>query len=122
MVCKHPSRLEQYTSKFENTEYSNALNLVAEVISETNIYWQASQPWKLTDSPSELNTVLHLTYESLRICSILMLPVMPNKMAVILDTFAIANDDRFFENAVFGKGSKGRILKSTGSSLFPRIK
>ncbi len=70
---------------------------VFEVVAETNRYFAKSEPWKLAKShPARMRLVLYVTTEALRVCAILLQPVMPGSMRKLLDLLAVPVDHRAF--------------------------
>ena len=70
---------------------------VFEVVAETNRYFANAEPWKLAKGdPARMRLVLYVTIEALRICAILLQPVMPGSMAKLLDLLGLAPDRRTF--------------------------
>ena len=65
---------------------------------------QLRAPWTLAKqgADAELEAVIYLCAESLRLCGILLQPYMPSKMKTLLDMLGVAEDARGFENAVYG--------------------
>lgn len=65
---------------------------------------QASAPWDLGDpeKQEQLDCVIYLCAESLRICGILLQPFMPAKMKQLLDMLGVAEDARMYEDASLG--------------------
>ncbi|KAJ3223558.1 methionyl-tRNA synthetase [Clydaea vesicula] len=86
-----------FNNKFNKGDFSGGLREIFDVISEANIFWQKSEPWKLKKNlldaeQQKLNLkkfdqVLFWTYESLRISSILLYPIMPEKISMVLKKF-----------------------------------
>lgn len=74
-------------------------------LSQTNAYMQASAPWDLGDpkKQEQLDRVIYLCAESLRICGILLQPFMPAKMKQLLDMLGVAEDKRMYKNASLGE-------------------
>jgi methionyl-tRNA synthetase len=99
---------------------------VFEVVAETNRYFANSEPWKLAKSdPARMRLVLYVTIETLRICAVLLQPIMPASMGKLLDLLGVAPDARAF--AALGKGGLGapHRLKAGAalpapSAVFPR--
>jgi methionyl-tRNA synthetase len=71
-----------------------------------------TMPWELANAcvakPSDesarakLNQVIFYTNESIRISAILLQPIMPGKMAQLLDSLGVAQDRRTFQHAALG--------------------
>ena len=103
---------------------------VFEVVAETNRYFANAEPWKLAKSdPARMRLVLYVTIETLRVCAILLQPVMPGSMAKLLDLLGVAPDRRSFAALEAGEAAgrldalhrlePGRGLPAP-SAVFPR--
>ncbi|MCJ1351586.1 MAG: methionyl-tRNA synthetase [Icmadophila ericetorum] len=93
------------SSKMTELNSSGAVREIMKVIYKTNVYLQKTQPWDLTEDPdklAELTEILYVCAESLRICGILLQPIMPDKMKRMLDMLGVAPDARMYANAVYG--------------------
>lgn len=88
---------------------------------------QSSAPWNICEpeKQDQLDCVIYLCAESLRICGILLQPYMPAKMKQLLDMLGVAEDARMYVNASLGKDqdygeSKYEIGKES-EVLFPPL-
>lgn len=88
---------------------------------------QSSAPWDLgePDKQEQVDRIIYLCAESLRICGILLQPYMPAKMAQLLDMLGVAEDARMWANASLGADQdygepKYEIGKGT-QVLFPPL-
>ena len=72
---------------------------------QTNAYMQASAPWDLgePENQDQLDRIIYLCAESLRICGILLQPYMPAKMKQLLDMLGVDEHARTFKSARLGK-------------------
>ena len=66
-----------------------------------NSYMQDAAPWSI-EGEEDLNGVIYLLAESLRICGILLQPYMPSKMQQLLDQLGVDPGKRSFQDADFG--------------------
>ena len=81
-----------------------------------NKYMEAQAPWKLAKTDMKAaNRVLYTAAEGLRIATIMLAPVMPEKTAAVLDILGAADT-----GPVWGQLKPGTVLKSH-PPLFPRI-
>ena len=82
---------------------------VFEVVAETNRYFANAEPWKLNKTdPARMRLVLYVTIETLRICAILLQPIMPGSMGKLLDLLAVAPEARTFAAIDAGEAA-GRL-------------
>ena len=88
---------------------------------------QASAPWDLgePEKQEQLDCIIYLCAESLRICGILLQPYMPAKMKQLLDMLGVDEHARMFKNACLGKDQDyGEPKYETGKEtevLFPPL-
>ena len=76
---------------------------VLEILHETNRYFSEAAPWKLThEQESQKRRIIGLTFESLRICSILLSPIMPGITGRVLNLLGVPKDERLLEHARLG--------------------
>jgi methionyl-tRNA synthetase len=117
----------------ESYRFSRALERVIGVLYIANKYWDSQTPWKLAKSTLEqdkvqLHNTLYLIYETVRICGILLTPVMPESMGRLLDGVGIESGERGWDNARVGKRWRGVDEQSKSVTiqkmepLFPKIK
>ena len=122
--------------KVKNFEFSSALQAIFSVLEELNRYLEHSAPWKnlkLTKSQTkaqaenqraknqtedQTGVVLYNSLETLRICAILLFPVMPDKMGLLLSELGC---EPKFELARWGAFPFTKRIRKT-SPLFPKIK
>ncbi len=89
---------------------------------------QASAPWDLNKPGDEeqLDRVIYLCMESIRICGVLLQPYMPAKMKQLLDMLGVAEDARLYANTTLGSDTDyGQPTSSLGEgmqeALFPPL-
>jgi methionyl-tRNA synthetase len=98
---------------------------------QTNKYLQESSPWDLTknDDPAsktQLNRIIYLSVEAIRVCGILLQPYMPSKMAQLMEILGVEPEYRTFQHARLGRDTNyGRpkvdLGKGTEKVLFPPL-
>lgn len=91
-------------SSYELLETRRVIDEVITILHRANECVEAAKPWQLaksTDphSKQRLKVILGLAFETIRVCSILMLPIAPNFSSKSLDRLAIPSDERFWQNA-----------------------
>lgn len=94
---------------------------MANCLNQTNQYMQHSSPWTLASRTDEhgrprpnyqspdlkkLDPIIYLCAESIRICAILLQPVMPGRMKHVLDLMGVDEGRRTLRDAVVG-GDRG---------------
>jgi len=96
---------------------NEAIELIIKYISKTNKYMEKKAPWKLVkEDIKTAGKVIYTVAESLRICAVLLSPVMPNRTKILLQIFGVTEKD---EN--WGGLIPGTIINDH-KPLFPRIK
>ncbi|MCU0830341.1 MAG: methionine--tRNA ligase [Rhizobiaceae bacterium] len=90
--------LDEARAAIGQQQVSRALDAIWAVVAEANRYFAAQAPWvlKKTD-PARMETVLWVTAELLRVCGILIQPVMPQSAVKLLDLLSVHEDARGFE-------------------------
>jgi methionyl-tRNA synthetase len=93
-----------------------AVEGVMSVIRQVNKYMESRAPWKLARTDlAAAGGVLYTATEALRICALLLKPVMPEKTGRVLDILGAAS-----LSARWGELRPGTLLKPH-EALFPRI-
>jgi methionyl-tRNA synthetase len=116
---------DEFIRRFDNFEFSQALEVVWNVIKRIDTMISDAKPWVLvkTEENAEiLNAVLYRAAESLRWLSVLLYPVMPEATRQIYAQLGLSDDVSQInpENLTYGELSAGtRIGESV--AVFPRI-
>lgn len=101
-----------------------AIESILELVRATNKYIVTTEPWMLykEDKKDKLATVLFYTLESIRFASIMLYPIMPEKMKEINRQLGIEiNDDVQFDDVLQWGLLKSGIKIKQGELLFPKI-
>lgn len=117
--------LATYTTKMDAHQFSDALASVWILISRTNKYIDETAPWILAKDPANQATlagVMYVLAESLRIATVMLTPVMPDKAAEIFAQLGIVDPalTTFTSIETFG-GLPKNLTVQKGAALFPRI-
>lgn len=88
------------------------------------------KPWELKKNPNEtlkLDTVLHITLETLRVCGIILQPVIPELSKTILDKLSVDVSKRTWDDTEHLLNEKSTntadVNLGTGSAnIFKRLK
>jgi len=110
---------EKVMIKYNSFKIHDALSLIMQLFRSVNKYLEVQAPWKLIKEPSNINqvgTILYLSAEILRIGTILIYPVIPEKSK---EVFSYLGTDLNFDIS-FGK-LKSNTKISKPKNLFPRI-
>ncbi len=105
----------------ENFQIHKAVASIIAVVADGDRYFASQEPWALKKTdPDRMATVLYVTAEIVREIAILLLPVMPQSAAKLLDLVAAPEDKRDFA----ALGPAGRLVSGTEISkpepVFPR--
>ncbi|ENN91731.1 methionine--tRNA ligase [Bartonella schoenbuchensis] len=97
-----------------------ALSAIFSVVADANRYFASEEPWSLCKSnPERFFTVLYVTLEVLRRIGIMLLPFIPQSAAKLLDSLAIAKEDRLLHHISDSKIKEGENLPLP-VPIFPR--
>ena len=115
---------ERFETQMEKYAFQQALQEVFKVIARANKYIDETAPWALAKDESKkarLGGVLYTLLESVRICSSLLVPFMPDSCERIRGMLGAAPEEFTWDAAckwgVLATGAK----VSKGENLFPRI-
>ena len=109
---------KSFKSQIEKFELSQALAGLSDLLGEVNKYLEQNAPWKLVKTDkNKAGFVLYNSLEVLRICAILLAPVMPRKMNQLLSELGEKAD---FRHIQWGRLPLGGRLKHS-KPLFPKI-
>ena len=75
---------EKCIELYNEMMYYKVIEHLMLIMKEANRVFQLSQPWKETNL-ERLESVLHVTYETIRVVSILLQPITPKMAAFCLD-------------------------------------
>ena len=122
LINTYKHSLKTYTDKFDEYKVSDAISAVSELLRRANKYIDETEPWILakeeTDKP-RLNDVLYNLLESVRIASVMLLPIIPDSAKAYLESIG-ANSQDFDNINEFGNQTDYKVVKET-EILFARI-
>lgn len=108
----------------QDVNFGRAVDSLMELLSETNRYIDGIAPWKLlkeTEGKSaEAAESLYVALEVVRVCSVLLGPIVPDKMAELRSWLGLSSRVDFEEERKFSFFKKGDRVEK-GSPLFPRL-
>lgn len=105
---------------------NDALFNIMSYVREINRYLEITSPWKMASEgqTKRLDTVLYTAMEALRLASVLLGPVMPEKMADLLGQIGCSADQVTVESRAHDRLLWGRLVPGTevktGKPLFPK--
>ncbi|VVC96021.1 unnamed protein product [Leptidea sinapis] len=115
---------------YSNYQFYKAADAVMSVLRTANQFFETSKPWELRKDPSrqkELDVVLHLTLETLRICAIILQPMVPDISERLLDKLQVPKTCRSWQHCetaswrVKGAIYEAKNIQAGKFVLFPRI-
>lgn len=112
---------EPVRADFDDLAFHRALERIWKVVAEANRYFTAQEPWKLRKTdPERMATVLWTTLEVLRVVAVLVQPVMPQKMAALLDQLGQPEGEARDFSALPERIAAGTDLPAP-QGIFPRV-
>jgi len=115
---------EKVRAMIEKLKLNYALEEVLQLVRAVNKYIVEQEPWDLykRKENKKLGTVLYFATESLRIVACLLKPVMPVKMASLLNQIGILESElKTIERNFRWGGLKPHSKLGKGEILFPRV-
>ena len=115
----------EFIRKFDNFEFSNALETVWNVIARIDKMISDAKPWELAKDENQaeiLNAVLYRALETLRWLCVLLFPVMPEATQNIYAQIGLSDELARInpENLKYGELTAGTKIGET-KAVFPRI-
>ena len=116
---------DEFTRKFDNYEFSQALETLWSVIARIDKMISDAKPWELVKDENQaetLNAVLYRATETLRWLCVLLYPVMPEATRKIHAQIGLSEDVSKInpENLTWGELQSGTRIGET-EAVFPRI-
>jgi methionyl-tRNA synthetase len=107
--------------KIETFKLNQAVEDILELVRATNRYIEKNKPWVLAkeEDKDRLGEVLYNAAESLRLVSLLLFPIMPEKCGSIQNQLGLRDDTA--GDLIWGNLKQGTSIKP-GEGLFPRLK
>jgi len=115
---------DRYEAEMEKFQFQNALAEIFQVIDRANKYIDETAPWVLGKDETKrtrLATVLYNLLETIRICTTLLTPFMPETCGKIFDKIGACEACRAWDKANVWGSLRVDATVSKGENLFPRI-
>lgn len=121
-----PSRV---ATSYDAYEFYHGIIAIMDVLRACNGYVQHEQPWLLAKSKVEndqqrLHELIYLTLDCIRICGILLQPIVPSITKQLLDILGIDQNNRTLHDCnilLDNKEKKLNIVKNERISLYQRL-
>ena len=115
IIKSEEALLNGMSNKIKEMKINDSIEDIMKFVRSINKYMEEQKPWKLVkEDKVGAGTVLYTAGESMRVATILLSPVMPNRCAEVLHTF---NSGKSLE---WG-GLKPGVKLNDHETLFPRI-
>jgi methionyl-tRNA synthetase len=88
---------------YDDLLFYRGIEHIFDQVRNTNAFFEIHQPWKMKKG-ADLSTILFLTYETVRVASLLLQPVVPEYADKALSRLGLSKDERTLETAKFGGG------------------
>ncbi len=114
---------EKVATELDQLRINYALQHILDVLRQINRYMEDQSPWKSVKTDKQrAGTVLYNAAEALRLSAVHLYPVMPEKIATLLEVLGTSTAARFSEENWFSWGhiQPGTAIGST-AGIFPRI-
>ena len=115
---------DRYEAEMEKLQLQNGLDEIFKVIDRANKYIDETAPWTLGKDESKrvrLATVLYNLLETIRVCTALLQPVMPESCGKIFAKIGADDAARTWDNANVWGVLPAEVQVSKGENLFPRV-
>ncbi|CAF1218278.1 unnamed protein product [Rotaria magnacalcarata] len=117
------------TTAYDSYEFYHGIIAIMNVLRACNAYVQHEQPWLLAKSTIEndrqrLQILIYLTLECLRICGILLQPIVPSISKQLLDVLGIDQNKRTLHDCTVQIEHKAKhlnLMKNERISLYQRL-
>ena len=114
---------------YRNHETYRAIDAIMAQLRQTNAFVQHHKPWELKNetgiNKEWLRTIISVTMETLRVCGILLQPVIPNMADSLLTKLSVARLERNWnsvQNVCDNTYANRKLNMDVSNVLFPRIK
>ncbi|MBP3654267.1 MAG: methionine--tRNA ligase [Oscillospiraceae bacterium] len=115
---------EVYAGHMDKFAPQQAVAEVLKVIARANKYIDETAPWQLAKDEANrirLATVMYNLLESIRICAVLLQPVMPGSCEKIFEQIGACEGCRTWDSAAVYGSLRADVTVHKGDTLFPRI-
>ena len=116
---------DRYEEQMEKFQFQNALEEIFKVIQRANKYIDENAPWALAKdmeaNGSRLAKVMYDLLETIRLCTVLLIPFMPESCEKIFEQIGACEGCRTWESAGKWGNLNPTVTVKRGDNLFPRI-
>jgi len=115
---------DRYEAQMEAFQFQNGLEEIFKVIDRANKYIDENTPWALAKDESRktrLATVMYNLLETIRICTVLLLPFIPDSCAKIFEQIGACEGCRTWDSAAQWGSLRADVSVHKGPAVFPRV-
>ena len=114
------------TEHYDALQFAAGMDLICEALREANGYFARNEPWVLRRStcPNDLErlgTVLHVSLEVVRVCALLLQPIIPHGSGAVLDHLGVGQHERNHLHFAFGRAPGAVLSSSKKVAVFPKV-
>lgn len=110
---------------YEEAAFHRVCDMVLNRLKLANDYFNSHKPWVLAKDPNsreELNVNLYILFETIRVISIILHPIIPNITGNIFANLDVSLNDRKWGSAIPNlKGKKSKKIMKFSSLIIPKI-
>ena len=114
----------RYEAEMDKFQLQNGLEEIFKCIQRSNKYIDETMPWALAKDESKkarLATVMYNLLESVRICTVLLLPFIPESCGKIFAQIGASEDAAAWDAAARWGALPAAVTVHKGEAVFPRI-
>ena len=115
---------DRYETQMEAFQFQNGLEEIFKVIDRANKYIDENTPWALAKDESRktrLATVMYNLLETIRVCTVLLLPFIPESCEKIFDQIGACEGCRTWDSACEWGALRADVSVHKGAAVFPRV-
>ena len=115
---------DRYETQMEAFQFQNGLEEIFKVIDRANKYIDENTPWALAKDESKktrLATVMYNLLETIRVCTVLLLPFIPESCEKIFDQIGACEGCRTWDSACEWGALRADVSVHKGAAVFPRV-
>ena len=114
----------KYEAEMEKFQFQNALELIFKCIQRANKYIDETAPWALAKDEANkprLASVMYNLLESIRICTVLLTPFIPDSCEKIFAQIGACECCRDWDSAAKWGSLSATVTVHKGEAIFPRV-
>ena len=124
LIAQLSALRSKYEAEMEKFQFQNALELIFKCIQRANKYIDETAPWALAKDEANkprLASVMYNLLESIRICTVLLTPFIPDSCEKIFDQIGACEHCRSWDSAAKWGSLNPTVTVHKGEAIFPRV-